>query len=370
MTNDHGTSELVGSALDSSSRFFLTNTYSKIPELRAYLSRATADAVVVDIDSYQNGVLRELSQMVASCPDTRVVVISSKFSEERVLEAMQAGARHFLRKNSIMAELDGVLEQLLCDTKDGTLGEVVSVFSASGGCGATMTAVNLANELRLISGEPVLMIDLDDCYGTVSDYLGIHSAYGIADVLSLKKPIDKDLIATSACIYTDDFHVLLSPAGTTNGEEQTLHLENLGEALDVCRRQYRYTVVDAPRLAPHFLPDLAGTSKLSLIVFQLTVKDLKFARSLISFLEQNDVPSSKVIPLANRVKKRGPLVRLEDSKKVVGLDSFACIRSDWGRAMKSVNLAQPLAKSAKWSGLRKDFQNVAARIHDYTGTGI
>jgi pilus assembly protein CpaE len=369
MTNDPRTSELVSSALDESRHFFLTNTYSKIPELRAYLSRATADAVVVDIDSYQNGVLRELSQLVSSRPETRVVVISSQFSEERVLEAMQAGARHFLRKNSISAELDGVLEQLLCDTKDGALGEVVSVFSASGGCGATMTAVNLANELRLVSGEPVLMIDLDACYGTVSDYLGIHSDYGIADVLSRRKPIDKDLIATSACIYSDDFHVLLSPAGVNDGEGQILHLENLDEALEVCRQIYRYIVVDAPRVAPDVLLDLAAASKLALIVFQLTVKDLKFARSLIAFLEQNEIPSSRVIPLANRVKKRGPLVRLEDSKKVVGLDSFACIRSDWGRAMKSVNLAQPLAKAAKWSGLRKDFQNVAARIHDHAGIG-
>jgi len=53
-------------------------------------------------------------------------------------------------------------------------------------------AVNLANELRLAASEPVLTIDLDTCYGTVSDYLGIEGRYGIADVLSRRKPIDKD----------------------------------------------------------------------------------------------------------------------------------------------------------------------------------
>jgi len=101
-------------------------------------------------------------------------------------------------------------------------------------------------------------------------------------------------------------------------------------------------------------------------VFQLTVKDLKFTRNLVTHLGRNEIPASKVIPVANRVKKRGPLVRLEDSKKVVGLESFACIRSEWEKAMKSVNLAQPLAQAAKWSGLRKDFQNLARRVHDYS----
>ncbi len=364
MTNEQATSELVTSALDSSRRFALADTCHDVSQLGAHLSRTAANAVVVDIDSYSNGVLRKLSTVVAMYPDTRVVVVSTRFDEQLVLEAMQAGARHFLRKSSISAELDGVLEQLLCETvKDVKLGEIISVFSASGGCGATTVAVNIANELRLLSSEPVLAIDLDTCYGTVSSYLSIESQYSIANVLSRQKPIDKDLIESIACSYKDDFHVLLSPACIDSQNAESLELDNLSEALEACKQGYRYTIVDAPRLAPSVMIDLAAASKFALVVFQLTVKDLKYARSLVAFLGMNGISSSKVIPLANRVKKRGPLVRMEDSKKVVGLDSFACIRSDWRKAMKSVNLAQPLAQVAKRSGLRKDFQKLAARIN-------
>jgi pilus assembly protein CpaE len=364
MTNEQATSELVTSALDSSRRFALADTCHDVSQLGAHLSRTAANAVVVDIDSYSNGVLRKLSTVVAMYPDTRVVVVSTRFDEQLVLEAMQAGARHFLRKSSISAELDGVLEQLLCETvKDVKLGEIISVFSASGGCGATTVAVNIANELRLLSSEPVLAIDLDTCYGTVSSYLSVESQYSIANVLSRQKPIDKDLIESIACSYKDDFHVLLSQACIDSQNAESLELDNLSEALEACKQGYRYTIVDAPRLAPSVMIDLAAASKFALVVFQLTVKDLKYARSLVAFLGMNGISSSKVIPLANRVKKRGPLVRMEDSKKVVGLDSFACIRSDWRKAMKSVNLAQPLAQVAKRSGLRKDFQKLAARIN-------
>ncbi len=64
---------------------------------------------------------------------------------------MQAGARHFLRKSAIQTELDPVLEHLLSHgpQESTRLGVVLSVFSCSGGCGATTVAINLANELRL-----------------------------------------------------------------------------------------------------------------------------------------------------------------------------------------------------------------------------
>ena len=370
VTRDEATAELVSSALESSQSLVLSGICKDVSELRTHLSRAAAQVTVVDIDPHSVQVLRDLSLIVTAHPETRVVVISNQFNEQLILEAMQVGARHFLRKSSIPAELEDVLKRLLCETtKDVKLGEIVTVLSASGGCGATMVAVNLANEFRLTSCKPVLAIDLDVCYGTVSDYLGIRGQYGIADVLRRKGSIDKDLIESSAYSYAEDFHVLLSPASTNGHSVAPLQYENLGEALEVCREQYAYTVIDAPRTTKSLSLDLAAMSRLVLIVFQLTVKDLRYARSLVASLSERGIPSDKIIPLANRVRQRGPLVRLEDSQKVVGLESFARIRSDWRSAMKSVNRGRPLAEVAHRSGLRKDFRKLATRIHSRKKNG-
>ena len=370
MTREEATAELVSTALDSSQPLVLSGICEDTSELRSQLSRLAAQVTIVDIDTHSAQVLRDLSLIVTSHPETRVVVISRDFNERLILEAMQAGARHFLRKNCIGAELEEVLQRLLSETmKDVTLGEIVTVLSASGGCGATTVAVNLANEFRLTSSEPVLAIDLDVCYGTVSDYLGIKGQYGIADVLRRKGSIDKDLIESSAYSYTKDFHVLLSPASTNGHSVAPLQYESLGEALEVCKEQYGYTVVDAPRVPGNVAIDLAAISKLVVIVFQLTVKDLRFTRSLAASLSENGIPSDKIIPLANRVSQRGPLVRLEDSQKAVGLDSFARIRSDWRSAMKSVNRGRPLAEVAHRSGLRKDLRKLATRIHSHKKNG-
>jgi len=77
-------------------------------------------------------------------PDTRVVVVSSRFNEQLVLEAMQAGQGISFRKHSITAELDGVLERLLFEAKQEVkLGDIIAVFSTSGGCGATTWRLTL-----------------------------------------------------------------------------------------------------------------------------------------------------------------------------------------------------------------------------------
>jgi len=374
MTREDRTASMVRSVLESNPLVALAHVCADIVELRAYLSNGAAtdaQAVVVDIDPEPVRALYELSKVITAHPQVRFVVVSSQFNENLVLEAMQVGARHFLRKQSIAAELYGVLERLVCSAVKtrAVSGEVISVFSCSGGCGATTVAVNLANELRLALSEHVMVVDLDNCYGAVSTYLGVTGRYGIAHVLNHRPPIDKHLIESSAMSYSEDFHVLLSPASIEYGWSQSLCYENLIEALEVCREVHRYTVVDAPRVPERIAASLAAVSKLVLVVFQLTVRDLKTARSMISFLGESGIAHERILPLANRVKRRGPLVRLQDSRRVIGTNSLHRIRSDWSKAMKSVSQGRPLAEVARRSGLRRDFRNLADKIHACRANG-
>jgi Flp pilus assembly CpaE family ATPase len=225
--------------------------------------------------------------------------------------------------------------------------------------------INLASELQLSSSRPVLAIDLDSCYGAVSAHLGIKSKYGIADVLADKSKIDSHLIESSAYNYMKNFHVLPSPAGIESPRAKSIQFENLPHVLEACRQVYAYTIVDAPRLPEQNINNLATLSDVILIVFQLTVKDVNFARSMVLSLTKSGIASEKIMSLANRVTKRGPLIRFEDGKKAVGLSSCQAIRSDWRKAMKSVNQGKPLAQTARRSGLQKDFRKLAAKISAY-----
>lgn len=367
VTKENATAEMVNSALNESQGMALAGVCHEVTELKASLVNTPAQVVVVDIDPDPSRVLHDLSTVITVYPETRVVVVSSRLNQDLILEAMQAGARHFLRKKSIASELDEVLERLIvpCNgaEKEVKLGSVISVFSASGGCGATTVAINLANELRLASAGPVLTVDLDSCYGTVSEYLGIRGQYGIADVLAHKETIDEHLVKSSASSYMEDFHVLVSPVSIESPRAKSLQYENLTTVLEACRQVYRYTVIDAPRVAESVAKNLASVSEVVFVVFQLTVKDVKFAGTLISSLIKSGIAREKIVPLANRFKKRSLLVRLEDGKKALGLNCIHWIRSDWRNAMNCVNRGQLLAEVAPRSGLRRDFRRLVTQIN-------
>ena len=372
VTKEDTTVEKIKSALDESDILNLAGILKEVSELRSYLSNKKVQAVVVDIDPDPSQVLYELSTILTAYPEIYVVVICSHFTKKLALQAMQARVRHFLEKKTIASELTKELQQLIHGSakKEAKLDStVISIFSAGGGCGATTVAVNLANELRLLSSKSVLVIDLDSCYGTVSTYLGIKSQYGIADVLTRKGLIDQHLIQSSAYDYMENFHVLPSPASIESPRAKSLQFENLPRVLEACREVYRYTVIDAPRMPEDDVAKLAGLSDILLIVFQLTVKDVNFARSMVLSLTKSGIVSEKIISLANRVKKRGPLVRLEDGKKAVGVKSCQAIRSDWRKAIKSVNSARPLAQVVQRSGLRSDFRKLAAKVCTYGVNG-
>ena len=112
------------------------------------------------------------------------------------------------------------------------------------------------------------------------------------------------------------------------------------------------------------MADLASLSQAILIVFQLTVRDVAFARSRISFLNDRGIVDDRIVPVANRVRNRGPLLRLQESKRAIGLRSFVSIRNDWSEAVKSINQGQPLASAAGRSRLRRDFRRLAEQIHN------
>jgi pilus assembly protein CpaE len=286
---------------------------------------------------------------------------------------MRSGAKHFLEKKTLASELSKELKMLVHDDRKRAKDSnslVIPIFSGGGGCGATTVALNLASELRLLSDKQILAIDLDASYGAVSSYLAIKSQYGIADVLAPKNDvIDADLIRSSAYAYTDNFHVLTSPANSMSSRAKALRFENVSRAVEACRQVYGYTVLDAPRLPRTVAIELAKISDIIVVVFQLTVKDVNTTRSIVSSLIDAGISRERILPLANRVRKRGPLVRLEDTKRALGLSSCRTIRSDWRKAMKSVNRAKPLADVVKRSGLRRDIRELAVNVRSRGNNG-
>lgn len=364
LTQDVGTRNAVVAAINGNGAVAVGAPCADMGELAARLRQSAAPAALVDVDPNPERILAELETMVGQFAGTRFIVLSRTADAQVLLDAMRVGARHVVAKSVIENELAPALYRLLPNgtAKRGKLGAMVTIVSASGGSGSTMLAVNLANELRLLSGRPTMLIDLDCAYGAVARYLGIEGQYSVADVLANASRLDGDLVKAAAVGRGDALQVLLSPASTNLLNGTGLPFEHLPQLVGACKETFEYTVLDAPRLPMDVTMRLALASGLTLVPFQLTVVGIRAAKALVAALVRNGCSAESIVPVANRYRKRRTMIGLEEAKKAMSLEVLGYIRNDFRAAVASVNYGRPLVETAKRSPLRKDVLRLAEHI--------
>jgi pilus assembly protein CpaE len=343
--------------------------------------------VVVDIDPEPARMLSELDPVIGRFPDTRFIVLSRELNNEWLLRAMQAGARHYMTKQAIRSELSGVIDRIIpsnggwaheAGAAGGTGifgpsyrgGGIITVASAGGGCGATMLAVNLANELRMVAEAEhgatlagrALVIDLDCCYGGVSSHLGLNGQFGLDEVLCEGRPIDAELIRSTAVRHDEGLDVLMSPAASNPGEPVSLDFSQLGRLLRVARQSYTWVIVDAPRLPTDVLTTLALASMTTLLTLELNVEHIRTAKAMLARLLQHNALPETLMPVANRHRRRYGLVSLQDAQRALGVPKLTALSNDYTAVEASVNYGRTLAKCAPRSALRREIRDLAASM--------
>jgi pilus assembly protein CpaE len=361
LTGEANTAHAVAAALKDHDQFTTNGTARNLQELVSQLQGHVAPAALVDIDGQAERILGDLEHIVAEFPETRFVVLSSELRSEWLLASIQAGARHYLLKKSIATDLAPVLTRLSSDLAGNGLGTLVTVLGASGGCGVTTVAVNLAYELQQVSTEPTLLVDLDVAYGGLAAYLGASGRYGIADVMAHEGHIDADLIRSTAVECGPGLGMLISPATANFQAPTAMDYSRLSDALEACRRASKYVVVDGGRAGAEVASTLAAHSQMTIVLFQLNVKDIRHARSIMAALAERGVPADRIVPMASRWHRRSP-VSLADACRALSLTTIDRIENDFRSAISAMNYGQPLRKAAPRSGLMRDMRKLALRV--------
>jgi len=366
LTSEMETQKAVVSALESEDRVSPVSVCSDVAALVDHLERTEIPIVLVDIDPQPMRLLEELEPIANRFVQTRFIVLSSELDNGLALRAMQVGARHVQVKQTIASELAGALERLIPNTPApaSRVGTALVVLSASGGCGSTTLAVNLANELQIETQEPVLLVDLDYSYGAVASYLELHGQYGIADVLDHNGGIDPQLISSTAVRHSENLYALLSPASTNFSKVEPLEAGKLPAALAACKQDYRFIVIDAPRVSMDVATTLAAASEVTLVVLQPMVKDLRITKTMLSVLVEHGIPADRIKPILNRYCKRHQMINIEDAQEVLNGIPLRRVCNDFSGAVRGINYGKPLAHAAPRSSLRRELVQLAREVSE------
>ncbi len=356
--------EAIRQAIATHPRFGVHGSVREMIGLAASLDVAEPAAVVIDIDPDPVRILDSIAPLAEEHDQIRFIVVSDAIQGEHVLRAMQVGARHYLLKASISTELGPTLERLVpaSRTAQERTSTIVTVLGAGGGCGATTLAINLANELRLETGNPALLIDLDRSYAAVASYLGLDGRYGVAEVLDHGDRLDGDLIKSTALRYTDGLDVLISNSVLGPGEPMAPALDNLRSMIDATSTTYDAVVIDASRVPAATVVPLIDPSAATLMLLQLNVVHLRMAKSMLSALSEHGVPASAVIPVASHYHRRRSVITLADAQRALYDRPLGTLSLDEASAAAGSNYGQPLAECAPRSTLRKEIRAFAERV--------
>jgi pilus assembly protein CpaE len=222
--------------------------------------------------------------------------------------------------------------------KPATDGKIVTVFTAKGGVGKTMLAVNLGVVLARGGDNQVCVVDLDLASGDVAINVLLDPVRSMADAVSMAGHLDDTGAASLLTPYRPGLKMLLAPA--TPGDADKITPALVGELLAVLRRMFDYVVVDTPpQLSEHVLTALDASAHHVLLTTP-DVPALKNLRVVLDVLDMLSYPAEFRSLVLNRADPKIPL-SLEDMERALG--SPITVQIPASRAVQiSVNNGTPI----------------------------
>jgi pilus assembly protein CpaE len=268
-----------------------------IDELRARLETVTGESTVVLGPSVDERVSYALADSLRiSRPALGIVLVRHRVDATILSEAIRYGIRDVVgerdlaglnaavRRNNDLA--DAIRNRTHLPPTDATAlrGQVITVFSAKGGCGKTTLATNLAAVLADRGRHEVCLVDLDLAFGDVAIALQLFPARTIGDALPMADNLDFPALQALLTPHSPGLCTLVAPLEP--GIAESIPASLISDVLTMLRAHFDYVVVDTP---PAFDDQVLAAFDLSDVVALLATLDIPALKNLKITLETLDL---------------------------------------------------------------------------------
>jgi pilus assembly protein CpaE len=182
-------------------------------------------------------------------------------------------------------------------------GIVYTISSATGGCGKTFYATNLAYFLTRYTQKRACIVDLDLQFGEVSTALRLRPKYTIFDALQREDTNEADLqahIEEYCVVHETGVSVLAAPREPS--EADRISPPDVTRILEAVRNRFDYVIVDTP---PALAETVLVAFDMSDMLYVMATLDLPSVRNMSVFLSTLDrlkVPSENVRLILNKAE--------------------------------------------------------------------
>lgn len=232
---------------------------------------------------------------------------------------------------------------------------VVSFLGTKGGTGTTTLAVNCAAELRRVSSQPTVVVDLKPGSGDVGLFLGVRSRFTLADLLDRRDRLSPDELRD--LVVTHDCGVGVVPSAPDYGRPGVAEAADIEPAIELLQRAYAFVVIDAgSTLSPCAAAALNVSDEVHLVANPdlACLRNLQRLRDLVRLA---GVPHDHVRYVLNRTSGI-EVVPLRDIEDVLGRHIDHRFTSDYRAVASAMNAGVPLS-SLRAGALKAEFDSFA-----------
>jgi len=311
--------------------------------------------------------LNLVGRLIKAATTSLVFPVASIKSPDLILEAFRLGAADFLVWPGEPGEALAAVRRAIAEKSSGRhAGEVYAVFSGKGGQGVTSIALNLADHIQQLSGERVLLCDLNLYAGEIGTRLELASHYTPFDLQRDLGRLDQDLLFSSLPRHERGFYILSGPdeisdADRIGGEDVTKMLQALSSHLD-------FIIVDLPHdFSPRTLAVLEASDKI-LLIFQQDVSAVKNTLRVLQFFRELAYGRDRVRLILNRYLKDGDL-GAEDFAKIFLQPVYGTLGNDYRTLVEGINSAKTAEMVNHNSLFNRNLRELAGRLTGITAQG-
>jgi pilus assembly protein CpaE len=295
---------------------------------------ARASCIVVEVDPAEPASLERLSIIRRRAPKLPQVVALAGANVALVRSLVKQGVADvvslpFEMEELLQASIAAVEANIAAVPKAEKLAPVIAVVKSTGGSGATTIAAHLADELGRESpnGRGACLIDLDIQHGSVAPMLGSAPRRGLLELLTAGERIDHEFLRSVAVAHSDHLYLIAAPEEIMPLE--SIETDRLLHVIDAARAEYDRVVLDLPANWTSWNLSAVVAADLVLMVVSLDIPSLRQAKRQFDLFRTNDVDTSKLAIVVNRVEKRlFRLIGLDDVTKTLKYPILGTVHAD------------------------------------------
>lgn len=307
-------------------------------------------------------------------PHLSVVLVRLRVDTSVLRNALRAGVREVVKVEDAagLADACGDLEELgrqllpsaepPSERRGDSPAQVITVFSAKGGCGKTTLATNLAAATAR-AGKSTCLVDLDLTFGDVAISLQLATTHTIGEAVALRR-LDETAVRGLVTHHSEHLDALLAPVEP--GAAESVSATLVSDLVTALKQSYDVVIVDTPAaFSDQALAAFDGTDHF-LLVATLDVPAIKNLKLTLEMLQLLGYPREKWHIVLNRADAKVGL-SVDDVQKMLNLPITVQIPSS--RAVPaSINRGVPLVIENPGHAVSEAVRKLAKELEPVTST--